>query len=207
VILYTVLGYTLAPGCNDDLGCLRVTSGRIRRVAGGGKSPVLVPGAPPAGQLVTAGGRLAEQVYDAAGVLTNTIQIRDAVTGALAATIAAPGNVHAMAMSSRELAVLVSEAGGLGLVRYDAATGALLGSAPLERNVDPATLGICGKRIVFQRPGAIEVYRIDLGRTLVVHPQAALRRNLAIDRFGIRWLRSNHRGGSDIVGIDLPRIG
>jgi hypothetical protein len=210
VVLYTVLHYSLAPGCDTaSLGmeCLRVKTVRIRRIVGGGKSPALVPGAPPAAQLVTAGGRLAEQVYDGMGVLGDTIEIRNAVTGSLAATITAPGTVHAMAMSDAELAVIVTNVGGRHLVRYSAATGALLGSTPLPADVDPASLGICGQRIVFQRPSAIEVYRIDLHRTLVVHPQAALHRNLAIDRFGIRWLRSNHRGGSDIVGIDLPRIG
>lgn len=59
---------------------------------------------------------------------------------------------------------------------------------------------------MFQRPGAVEVYRIDLGRTLIVHVQEKIHRNLAIDRYGIRWLRSNDRGGNDIVGINLPSI-
>ena len=112
-----------------------------------------------------------------------------------------------MAMSQRELAMIVSNAGAFSLIRYDAATGVMLGSTPLPARVDRTSLGICGRRVVFQRPGAIEVYRIDLGRILVVHRQAALHRNLAIDRGGIRWLRSNHHGGSDIVGIDPPRIG
>jgi hypothetical protein len=210
VVLYTVLHYSLAPGCDTaslGMDCLRVKTGRIRRIVGGGKSPAVVSGAPPAAQLVTAGGRLAEQVYDAGGVLSDTIEIRNAVTGTLAATITPAGTVHAMAMSSAELAVIVSNTAGLHLVRYSTATGALLGSTPLAADVDPNSLGICGQRIVFQRPTAIEVYRIDLQRKLVVHVQAALHRNLAIDRFGIRWLRSNHHGGSDIVGVELPRIG
>jgi hypothetical protein len=204
-ILYTVVQFTDQGGCCCDISCLRVTGGSIRRLTGGRASAV-VPGAPAAAELVTAAGRLAEQTFTSGGNPSNTIEIRGAVTGNLGATISLPGKFHAMAMSQRELAVLVRNASGPRLVRYDASTGALLGSTPLPARVDPTTLGISGKRIVFQRRGAVEVYRIDLGRTLIVHRQVRIHSNLAIDRYGIRWLRSNHRGGSDIVGISLPRV-
>lgn len=204
-ILYTVVQFTEQGGCCCDISCLKVSGGHIRRLVAG-QRPALVPSAPVAAELVTAGGRLAEETFAPSGDASNVIEIRGAVTGSLDATISLPGTFHAMAMSQRELAVLITNASGPQLVRYDASTGALLGSTPLPGRVDRTTLGISGKRIVFQRPGAVEVYRIDLGRTLIVHLQARIHSNLAIDRYGIRWLRSNDHGGSDIVGVNLPRI-
>ncbi len=187
--LYTVNDVTGPPSCNPSQTCdALVTGGRIRRIhyTATGAHATTVPGAPVAAALATAGGRLAEQTYTAQGVPTQTIQIRAVDTGALLATIPVGATIADIAMSQRELAVLATGAGGRELLRYGAATGALLGTTPLPAATDRRTLGIDGNRILYQTPKGMFVYRIDLGHSLALG--IGPRRTPQIDRDGVRFV-------------------
>jgi hypothetical protein len=189
IVLYTVNDVTGPPSCSPSQTCgPLVTGGRIRRIhyTAAGAHATTVPGAPVAAALATAGGRLAEQTYTAQGVPTQTIQIRVVDTGALLATIPVGATIDDMAMSQKELAVLATGSGGRELLRYGAATGALLGTTPLPAATDRHTLGIDGNRILYQTPQAMFVYRIDLGHSLALG--IGPRRTPQIDRAGVRWI-------------------
>ncbi len=186
-----------------------VTGGRIRwvRYSPAGVHATTVPGAPAAAALATAGGRLAEQPYTAGGDPAGVIQIRDVAGGGLEATIQVHGTLNAMAMSQKVLAALTTTASGNHLVRYDAATGARLGSTPVAASLDRHTLAICGPRILYQTSQGMRIYRIDLGRTLAVG--IGPRTSPVLDRDGIRWVTHGawtvELGGppSAIHGLDL----
>ncbi len=204
VLLYSVIHWTAT--CSGDVSCLAATGpgGSIRRVVGGGTPPVVVPGAPEAAEMVTAGGRLAEQTFDGSGHPSATIQIRDAITGGLLGTIASSGTIHAMAMSQTELVVLEHGSHGTHLDRYDAHTGAPLGSTWLQPGTDLASVAIEGNRIVYQNHHEVRVFRIDLGRATTVYRQDQLRIDLLIDQNGVRWVVSKGTGeGASIQGIDF----
>ena len=189
IVLYTVNDVTGQPTCNPSQTCNPlVTGGRIRRIhyTASGAHATTVPGAPVAAALVTAGGRLAEQTFTPQGVPTQTIQIRAVDTGALLATIPVGATIDDMAMSQKELAVLATGSGGRELLRYGAATGALLGTTPLPAATDRHTLGIDGNRILYQTPRAMFVYRIDLGHSLALG--IGPRHTPQIDRAGVRWI-------------------
>ena len=100
--------------------------------------------------------------------------------------LALDGTLDAMAMSQKTLAVLVTNATGNQLVRYDPATGAKLGSMPVSVRLEKTTLDIYGSRILYQTSQELRLYRVDLGRTVVVGP--GRRTNAALDRNGIRWI-------------------
>jgi hypothetical protein len=191
VVLYGVNDMATPATCppNQDCGPV-VTGGRIRRIhyTGGGVRVTTIPGAPAAARLATAGGRLAEQLYTPQGAPAATIQVRDVATGALETTIALPGTLGAMAMSQTLLAVLVTDQSGSHLVRYDPATGALLGSTPMPATLDTSTLAVYGHRILYQTGQGMWIYRTDLGRSIAVGIGA--RTNATLDRNGVRWVTS-----------------
>lgn len=210
IVLYTVEDVTAPATCDPTTTCNPfVTGGRIRWIhyAAAGVHATTIPGAPVAAKLVTAAGRLAEQTYTPQGVPTQTIQIRTVATGTLAATITVNGTIADMTMSQKELAVLTTGTGGSSLIRYNAATGALLGSTPLPAAIDRHTLGISGPRILYQTPQGMFIYRIDLGRSIA--PGIGPRLDPAIDRNGVRWITQGRwtvaHGGppSAIRGIAL----
>jgi hypothetical protein len=211
IVLYGVDATVAPTGCDPTTTeCNPVVSGgRIRRVhySPAGVHAATIPGAPAAAALVTAGGRLAEQTYTAAGAPAPVIQIRDVATGRLEATIQLHGTLDTMAMSHMVLAALTTTASGNHLVRYDAATGALLGSTPVGATLDEHTLSIVGPRILYQTSGGMQIYRIDLGRTIAVG--IGPRSSPALDDNGIRWITHGvwtvESGGppSAIHGLEL----
>lgn len=207
VLLYSMDTVSVDPSCTGY--CTgSVTGGRIRSVsfdASGHAHLATVPGAPPAAKMTTAGGILAEQPY-----VLNTehsspqIQLRSVSTGALLATIPITGRVGTMAMSRSQLAIILWNQTRFHLVRYDAHTGARLGSIPVRHGVDPNTLGIYGNRILFQTTKAIRIYRTDLGRTVTIARQSDYKFNLAIDCYGVRWTKNLYPApGSEINGINF----
>jgi hypothetical protein len=210
IVLYAVNDVTAPATCDPTTTCNPVvTGGRIRWIhyAAAGVHATTIPGAPAAAKLVTAGGRLAEQTFTPQGVPTQTIQIRVVATGALVATITANGTIDNMAMSQKELAVLTTAPAGRALIRYNAATGAVLGSTPLPAAVDRHTLAISGTRILYQTPQGMFVYRIDLGRSISLG--IGPRHTPTIDQDGVRWITLGQwtvaHGGppSAIRGIEL----
>lgn len=207
-MLYAVDDISGATPCNPDVErCTpAVTGGRIRQIhySPRGAYATTVPGAPAANALVTAGGRLAEQVYGPNGEPAPVIQIRDVNTGTLRATITVTGTLHAMAMSHRVLALLTTDTTGNHLVRYRATSGAPLGSTHLGRRVNRDTLAICGKRILYHTNRGITIFRIDLNRS---HTVGVLRSSGGmLDRNGIRWVTTNRSADgepSTVRGIEF----
>lgn len=210
VLLYSMDTVSVDPSCTGY--CTgSVTGGQIRSVgfaAAGHAHLATVPGAPPAAMMTTGGGILAEQPYT-----LNTergspqIQLRSVSTGTLLATIPITGRLETMAMSASQLAVMRWD-NGFHLVRYDAHTGARLGSLPLHHGVDPNTLGIYGNRILFQTTKAIRIYRTDLGRVVTIARQDSFpseyRINLTIDCYGVRWTTNLYPApGGEIRGINF----
>jgi hypothetical protein len=191
VVLYGVNDLIVPASCPPDGYCEpTVGGGRIRRIhyAAGGVHVTTIPGAPAAATLATAGGRLAEQLYTPQGAPSSTIELRDLATGALDSTITLNGTLDAMAMSQKRLAVLVTNASGNHLIRYDPATGARLGSTPLPATLDRTTLSVYGPRILYQTAAGMFIYRTDLGRSIPVGIRR--RANATLDRDGIRWITS-----------------
>jgi hypothetical protein len=214
VVLYAVDDVVPPANCDPSVReCVPVVSGgRVRRVrySPGGGYATTIPGTQAAAALATAAGRLAEQVFTPQGDPAPMIQIRDVVSGALEATVPVPGTLDTMAMSHDELALIVRSTGGNDLIRYDAATGLLLGSTPLGPTVDKHTLAINGRRILYQTSHGMEIYRIDLGRSIAVGIGPHTNPGPTLDDNGIRWITYGrwtvaHGGPPSVIhGLALP---
>jgi hypothetical protein len=217
-LAYTAVGYE----CVDQNDCSQLAeqpspSNGVFRVAGTigiTQLPAIVPGAT---ELAVAGNRIAllpapEQV--AATQVTNPaspppaepgtpVEVRDATTGSLVAQFTPPGTVRALALSGSVAAVVDDLGDGTRQIeRYDAATGALLGTAGQIAVGD--RLSTSGHRLVYAVGGRkIEAMDLTTGalRVLAVSPGAPIGLSVAGKR--VAWAVNVHRHGR-VLALTLP---
>jgi hypothetical protein len=217
-LAYTAVDY----GCVDQNDCSQLAeqpspSNGVFRVTGTTRItqlPVAVPGAT---ELSVSGNRIAllpapEQV--AATQLTNPsspppappdmpVEIRDATTGSLIAQFTPPGTVRALALSGSVAAVVDELADGTQAIeRYDATTGALLGTTG-NIAVDDR-LSSSGDTLVYSVGGGkIEAMDLTTGalRVLAVSPKKPIGLSVAGKR--VAWAVNVH-GHGRILALTLP---
>jgi hypothetical protein len=199
----------LAEQASPSNGVFRVTG-----TTGTTQLPLVVPGAT---ELAVSGNRFAllpapEQV--AATQLTDPsspppatpgtpVEIRDATTGSLIAQFTPPGTVRALALSG-SVAAVVDELGDgtRNIERYDAATGALLGTTGNIAVGDG--LSASGHTLVYAVGGGkIEAMDLTTGapRVLAVSPGAPIGLSVAGNR--VAWAVNVH-GHGRILALTLP---
>lgn len=183
---YGVVTVTEVPGQQH---LYRAAGGGVWTLAGA--APRLLPGAPPAIVLAESAGRIALAPVDTAARQEGTpaaggaVEIRDATTGALAATLQPPGPVRAAAMTPADLDLLV----GSRILRYDAASGALLGTTALPAGV-AADLDASGGWIVFCRAGSVAALDVRTGRVTTIATTPWHPSGVALDGRTLAWAES-----------------
>jgi hypothetical protein len=187
---------------------------RVTGTTGITQLPVVVPGAT---ELAVSGNRIAllpspEQV--AATQLSNPdfpppapagtpVEIRDATTGSLVAQFTPPGTVRALAFSGSVAAVVDELADGTrNIERYDATTGALLGTTDDIAVGD--TLSASGHTLVYAVGGGkIEALNLTTGalRVLGVSPRSPI--GLSVVGKRVAWAVNLH-GHGRVLALTLP---
>jgi len=153
-----------------------------------GAAPRKLPGAPPAIVLAETAGRLAiapldtDQSTDGTPLATGSIEIRSATTGALISSVTPTGVLRAAALTPTTLAVLA----GNRIVRYDIASGQLLGSTRVPTDTAPA-LDTSGMRIAFRRTRSVGVLDATTGRISTVVATPWRPSNVALDGPELAW--------------------
>lgn len=167
----------------------QVSGGGVWTLAG--MTPQRLPGAPPAIVLAESAGRVAIAPVDTGErqngtpAAAGTVEIRNATTGALVSSVSPAGAVRAAALTPAFLAVLV----GRRIVRYDAASGQLLGSTPVP--VDTAAdLDASGAWIAFRRAHAVCVLDTRAGRISTVATTPWQPTGVALDGRTLAWAES-----------------
>lgn len=217
-LAYTVVDYE----CVDPNDCSELAEQpspsngvfRVTGTTGIEQFPSVVPGAT---ELAVSGNRIAllpapEQV--AATQLSNPnsppaaapgtpVEIRDATTGSLVAQFTPPGTVRALALSG-SVAAVVDELGDgtRNIERYDATTGALLGTTSGVAAGD--SLSVSGDTLVFTVGGKkIEAMDAHTGaqRVLAVSPGAPI--GLSVVGKRVAWAVNVH-GHGRVLAVTLP---
>jgi hypothetical protein len=150
-----------------------VTHGAVQRVVGRTRSPLA--GAPASMGLAVAGNRVALIPADLSETTTpephsvagGPVEIRNATSGQLVASFSPAGTVEAVALTARAAAVLVSDASGKRIERYDAVTGDFIASTPVDRAAAPE-IDMAGRWIVYRSRRTIHVLDASAGRDSVV---------------------------------------
>jgi hypothetical protein len=207
--------------CVDENDCVELaeqpspTNG-VFRVAGTTKItqlPVIVPGAT---KLAVSGNRVAllpapEQVavtqispgFPPPAPPATAVEIRDETTGNIVAQFTPPGTVRALALSG-SVAAVVDELGDgtRNIERYDAATGALIGTTSDVAADD--SLSLSGDTLVFSVGGnKIEAMDAQTGaqRLLAVSPGAPI--GLSVVGKRVAWAVNVHDHGR-VLALTLP---
>jgi hypothetical protein len=133
----------------------------------------------------------------------SAVEIRNATTGRLISEFAPPGIVKAVALTGSVAAVIdVLRDGTRQIERYDAATGALLGSTGNIAAGD--TLSAAGSTLVYAVGGAkVEAMNATTGavRMLVVSPAPPI--GLSVVGKRVAWAVNEH-GHGQILALTLP---
>jgi hypothetical protein len=202
------VGVTGPPDCDLEGTCtLVVSGGGVKRVSG--DTAVSVPGAPAPALLVASGGRIALVVATVAepsidGGAHPTVQIRNAATGALIRTISPGGQVKALALAPKVVAVLVSAAAGKRIELYSQA-GVLLRTVAVP--LSAAALSTTNTRAVFRVGSSIRLVDIASGAVSTVATAAATPIGLSIEGKRVAWAENVKIGGvlrGRIRAVTLP---
>lgn len=215
----TVAFNTVDYECVDPNDCAELASqpsaiGGVFRLVGTARTEQ-VPGAPGSLELAVAAGRVA--LLPAPAVISATqigevtspqlvqpgtpVQIRNATTGELISKFTPPGTVEALALTGSVAAVIdVLGDGTTTIERYDAATGAPLGSTGTIAVGD--TLAASGNTFVFCVGGKIESMDATTGAQQVL---AISRSPIGLSVVGRRvaWAVNAH-GHGRILALTLP---
>lgn len=157
-----------------------------------GTTPRRLPGAGPAYVLAESAGRIAiapvdtDERKDGTPVAAGTIEIRNAITGALVSTISPAGAFRAATLTPTTLAVLV----GNNVVRYAVPSGRLLGSTAVAADTASA-LASGGGRIAFRRTRSIGVLDATSGRMSMVMAATGRPVGVAIGAQTLAWAESS----------------
>jgi hypothetical protein len=193
-----------APGACD----FEVSGGGIYRVVGR-RQPVLVHGAPPAIEVAASGtdvAYIAASGANAAGQPLSSpdvpVEVRDARTGTLVASVTPPGTPLAIALSGNVLALLSRSPGGLELNWYDVRTGDSSGSATPPAQTAPE-LSVGATAIVFRVGRSIRA--ADIGTGLVHTLATASSTPIGLSAAGNRVAWAENIGGRGrIRALTLP---
>ena len=179
----------------------RLLGGGAARV-GAGSVPQRIPHVPPAALFAASVGRIA--VVPAAEPLVNVpkphiapgtaVEIRTAGDGALLSSFAPGGTVRAVALDGATAAVLVRDAAGKRIERYDALRGVLLDATPVPPATAPA-IDADGSLVAFRVDRSIRV--LDAVRRRIRHVWTARRAPVGVSLEGTRlvWAVNGTRGG------------
>lgn len=142
----------------------RVSAGAVKRVVG--DKAIVVRGVPPSFAIAVGGGRLAVVPADLSwrrpedalhARADGEVEIRDARTARVVTRVQPRGEVEAVALSARLLAVLVDERGQRRLETYDAPTGRRVASARVGSGV--SQIAAADTAVVFAEQNAIRAIR------------------------------------------------
>jgi hypothetical protein len=178
------------PDCDIEGTCeTPVVGGGVRIVENGTTRDL--PGAPPAVLLATAAGRLALVPAASGGERPAAapgwpVEVRDAETGGLVAVFTPVGLVEAVALSASTAAVLVRDGGAVRIERYDAVTGAPLGSTPVNTGAAPE-LGIADRWIVFRVGRSIRALDVEAGTVTGLATAARRPVGLSVEGRRVAW--------------------
>ena len=131
----------------------RAVSGSVQIVS---QPPARTVSAPAGARISAGGGRIAVQPYELPGpangdppAVSPTIELWDVVGDSQLATVMPSGRLLSFALGSSVLAVAIQSPSGTDhIVRYDAATGAKIGSSPLATPLT-SRLAVRGNSIVY----------------------------------------------------------
>jgi hypothetical protein len=199
-------GGTLAYSTEEWQGVPRAyLGGELWRVTG--RAQTVVPSAPGAVVLAVSSERIAivpgtqgtPDTYDP----TVSIELRDSVSGGLLRTITAGGNVRALAFWGTKIAALVETPLGAKMIeRYDAGTGALLGSTWVSPGI-AAELDMAGNRIVYRTGRAIRLMDAITGAKQLLLQPSFKPIGLSIEGRRVAWAVNRDDGGR-IMAVTLP---
>jgi len=153
-----------------------------------GTTPRLLPGAPPAIVLAENAGRVAIAPVDmgqhesGTPLAAGAVEIRNATTGALVSSVTPTGNLRAAALTPTMLVVLTAGQ----IVRYDAASGRLLGSTSVAADT-AADLDASGTRVAFRRTRSVGVLDAATGRISKVVATPGRPTSVALDGSTLAW--------------------
>jgi hypothetical protein len=179
-------GVAMVKPIGPDQQFFQVSGGGVFTLTGA--TPRKLPGAPPAIVLAETAGRLAiapldtNQSTDGTPLATGSIEIRNAMTGALVSSVTPAGVLRAATLTPTTLAVLA----GSRIVRYDIASGQLLGSTPVPTNT-AADLESSGTRIAFRRTRSVAVLDATTGRISTVVATPWRPTSVALDGPKLTW--------------------
>lgn len=179
-------GVAMVKPIGPDQQFFQVSGGGVFTLTGA--TPRKLPGAPPAIVLAETANRLAiapldtNQSTDGTPLATGSIEIRNATTGALVSSVTPAGVLRAATLTPTTLAVLA----GSRIVRYDIASGQLLGSTPVPTNT-AADLESSGTRIAFRRTRSVAVLDATTGRISTVVATPWRPTSVALDGPKLTW--------------------
>ena len=193
-----------APGACD----FEVTGGGIYRVVGR-KQPTLVHGAPPAVEVAASGNDVAYVAAsdaDASGRPLASpdapVEVRDARTGTLVASVTPPGTPLAIGLSGSVLALLSRSSGGVALNWYDVHTGDSSGSVVAPAQTSPS-LSVGDTAIVFRVGRSIRAAELSTGKVQAVAKASSTPLGLSVAGSRVAWAE-NVGGRGRIRAVTLP---
>ena len=182
----------------DEVACLAGGSCKLKLVGGGihrivGRTDTLVAGTWATVAVAVSENRIADvqasEVADDGVPIASAalaVEVRDATTGKIVASVFPRGVPEAVALSPKVLATLERSALGLRIAWYNPANGTLLGSVPVPKNTSPE-LSANNQLIVFRVGRSIRAAELSSHAVHTLTTAAATPIGLSVEGSRVAW--------------------
>ncbi len=196
-LVYAQINWTFSvPGCDPYItscGPSSASPGPVWRLSEAG--PIQIPGATADVMLAAGQGRVVT-------ALRGQVQVRDAVNGSLISSFTPSGTIRALALDGGLVAVLLQDAGGKRIERYDVASGAFLASTAVPATT-AAELDVSGQKLVFRSGNEIRLLAHPTGNVRLLLTTRTKPIGLSIEGTQVAWVKrvvwGVNRGGRGFV--------
>lgn len=180
-------------------GDVQATGGSVSVVAGSGRIPATIAGVPASAMLATNGVQLAAVPFNLPGPvdhnpsLAASIELWNISSATLTSTLTPPGPIASIAMNRTVIVVVATDSQGVErIIRYDAVSGAKLGSTPIQCAC-VSSLSVGSSQIVYSVAKRIMALDTNTGTVRRLFTAAVAPSLVTIAAGHVFWLSGEHR--------------